>query len=383
MDHSKTDFQLEQIDSSVATAVGLPPELYTSDQVLQHEYNHLMSSTWIAIGLEADARNAGDVYPVEIANHSLILVRAKDQQLRVFHNVCRHRGTELVDKPCSNRNTLVCPYHAWSYGLDGTLRNTPHFNGINEHEHHTLFDDRKNLVEVRSGIWNHIVFVNLSGDAPPLEQHTRVIDQRWQSYDLKNTYRGGSDQFEIAANWKLVLENFLESYHLPMVHPELARYSPLADHLLVVDENVMGQVSLNYQPSDAGKSLPRFDNLPEENNTRGDYLLLFPNLMLSVTPDHYRITFINPINPQLTLQRWEYFFVGKQHTEDQDANARKTIVERVRSVTQEDVPILEKMQKGRHSKGFDGGQFSPFHETTVHHFQSMIAEALTRDSFIS
>ncbi len=365
------------VNRPIESAVGLPNSCYTDPAHFQMEQKRVLGRNWIGIALDTDVPQVGDVYPVNAAGQSLIVVRGHDQQIRVFHNVCRHRGTRLVDAPCQGQRSLVCPYHAWSYGLEGELLNTPHFSGFNQHSHANFEEGTQDLIEVRSGVWHHIVFVNLSGDAQSLQEYTSVLDERWQSFDLDDVYHGGSDVFEIRANWKLVLENFVESYHLPMVHRELSRYSPLEDHELIVQDNILGQLSLNYQPSDEGKGLPRFADLPQDKATTGEYLLLFPTLMLSVTPDHFRITFVTPITPQLTHQRWEFFFVGEKSQEQRYAAARAAVVERIHSVTSEDINILEKMQAGRASDGFDGGRFSPYHETTTHHFQKLVAKCIS------
>ncbi len=373
-DHMCLD--LSKVGEPIETAVGLPNCTYTDPAMLKFERRKVLGSGWLGVALATDVPNPGDVFPVNVAGQPLIVLRDREGGIRVFHNVCRHRGTQLVDAPSQGRRNLVCPYHAWCYDLTGRLVATPRFNGIEDHSHPTLKDGSQDLKSVRSEVWNHIVFVNLSNDAEPLTEFTRRLDERWAPFDLANVHHGGSMTFEIKANWKLVLENFLESYHLPKVHPELNRYSPLADHVLLVDEVFMGQLSLNYRPKDGAAGLPLFPNLPEDRATTGEYLLLFPNLMLSVTPDHFRITFVTPVTPELTLQRWEFFFVGRESTEERFAEARQTVVDRVGAVTREDIDVLEWMQAGRHSDGFDGGRFSPYHETTTHHFQKLVAQRM-------
>ena len=185
--------------------------------------------------------------------------------------------------------------------------------------------------------------------------------------------------FEFEANWKLVLENYLESYHLPAVHPVLDSFSPMKDHVLVVDDLFIGQLSLNYRPNDDGKGLPRFPNLPAEREAAGEYLLLFPNLMVSVTPDHYRVTIVTPQSATKTHQRWQFFYVGEESAEERFELARNGVMERITSYTLEDIDILEKLQAGRKSERYDGGRFSPFHETTTHRFQKLVAKSLNED----
>ena len=371
-----TDQEYRSVTAPIEVALGLPNRAYTDEAFLQDEFEKVLGRGWIGIAFEHDAARPGDLFPVMAAGQPLVVVRGRDARIRVFHNICRHRGTKLVDAPCSNRQRIVCPYHAWSYDLDGALRATPNFSGPNDHGHATLEEGTQDLIEVRSGLWNHVVMVNLSGDAPALKDWTAGLDTRWAPFDIDNMAPGDEMTFSFQANWKLVLENFLESYHLPAVHPVLNAYSPLEDHLLVVDELFMGQLSLNYTPSDDGNALPRFAKLPEERQAAGEYLLLFPTLMVSVTPDHYRVTIVTPVSATQTHQRWQFYFVGEDSREARFAGARSAVLERVTAYTEEDIAILERLQAGRRSSGYDGGRFSPFHETTTHRFQKLIAESI-------
>jgi len=371
-----TDQEYRSVTAPIEVALGLPNRAYSSEAFLEAEYERVLGRGWIGIAFEHDVAQPGDLFPVVAAGQPLVVVRGRDARVRVFHNVCRHRGAKLVDAPCSNRQRIVCPYHAWSYALDGALRATPNFSGPNDHTHDTLEEGTQDLIEVRSGLWNHVVMVNLSGSAVPLKDWTAGLDERWAPFDIENMTPGGEMTFSFQSNWKLVLENFLESYHLPAIHPVLNAYSPLEDHLLVVDELFMGQLSLNYKPSDGGNALPRFRDLPEERQAAGEYLLLFPTLMVSVTPDHYRVTIVTPVSPSETHQRWQFYFVGEESREERFAAARDAVLKRVAAYTEEDIAILERLQAGRRSSGYDGGRFSPFHETTTHRFQKLVAESL-------
>ncbi len=375
---SLTEKEFKSVTNSIEGALGLPNRAYTDDAFLQAEFERVLRKSWIGIAFEHDVAQPGDIYPVTAAGQPLIVVRGHDGQVRVFHNACRHRGTKLLEQPCTNRRKIICPYHAWTYGLDGSLIATPHFSGPQDHSHPTLEDGNRHLVEVRSGIWNHVILVNLSADAVPLREWTARLDARWAAIDVAATVPAEGMQFEFDANWKLVLENFLESYHLPAVHPTLNAFSPLEDHVLVVDDLFMGQLSLNYRPSDDGNALPRFAELPPDRQAAGEYLLLFPSLMVSLTPDHYRVTLVTPVTAGFTRQRWQFFFVGEESRDHRFDASRQAVLQRVAAYTKEDIAILEKLQAGRQSSGFDGGRFSPFHETTVHRFQGLIARSLAR-----
>ena len=371
-----TDDEFANVARPVETALGLPNRAYTDEAFLDAERERVLARGWIAVAFAHDVPAPGDLHPATAAGQPLVVVRDADGAVRVFHNVCRHRGTRLVDAPCRSRKRIVCPYHGWTYGLDGTLRATPNFSGPGDHSRPSLAEGTQDLVEVRSGVWNHVVMVNLSGEAASLREWTARLDRRWGEFDTTDLARGGSMTFDIRANWKLVVENFLESYHLPVVHPGLNAYSPLEDHELVVDEVFMGQLSLGYTPRDGGNALPRFAGLSDARATSGEYLLLFPSLMVSITPDHYRATVVTPVSAGRTHQRWEFFFVGPEGAAERFRAAREAVVDRVAAYTREDVAILERLQAGRRSNGYDGGRFSPFHEITTHRFQTLIARAL-------
>ena len=370
----------QAVTAPVDDALGLPNDCYTSAAFLQRENAELLAASWIGIAFDDDVAEPGDLFPVQAAGQPLVVLRDHERRIRVFHNVCRHRGTRLVDRPCSKKRQIVCPYHAWAYGLDGALTAAPNFRGPGVSERIPFARGTQDLVEVRSSVWNHVVMVNLSGDAVEREDWTQTLDQRWSCYDLENTSAGHEMTYDVAANWKLALENFLESYHLPVVHPRLNSYSPLGDHEVLVKHRVMGQISTNYQPDDAGRGLPCFPDLPPERQTRAEYFLLFPNLMLSVTPDHYRVTLNTAVSAESTHQRWRFYFVGEAGGDTTLDAARAGVAGRVHSYTLEDLAILQRLQEGRHSSAYDGGRFSPYHETTTHHFQKLVAEALVAHS---
>ncbi len=364
------------ITASVDEAIGLPNEAYTSDSFLRQEFAAVLGSGWIGIAFDDDVAAPGDLFPVQAAGQPLIVLRDRAHNIRIFHNVCRHRGTLLVDKPCSNKRQIVCPYHAWAYGLDGKLNATPNFRGPGIRERVAFAPGQQDLVEVRSAVWNHVIMVNLSGSAMPLDEWTETLDRRWSCYDLEHTLPGREVRYDIGANWKLTLENVLESYHLPVVHPGLNAYSPQDDHRVLVENRIMGQISLDYRPDDGGRGLSCFPDLPGDRQARAEYLLLFPSLMLSVTPDHYRVTLIIPESAEMTRQRWRFYFVGDDRLDPSLNAARDGVVERVDSYTREDIAILERLQAGRHSPAYDGGRFSPHHETTTHQFQKLVAQCL-------
>lgn len=370
---------MRPIAAEISTARGLPNAAYTAAEVLAAERRHVFASAWTCIGIADDVPARGDVAPVRCAGQPLLLLRDHDDQIRVFHNVCRHRGTRLVNSR-RNCSQIVCPYHSWTYALDGTLRRTPNFGGSGKHGQDGFDPSAHGMLPVRNALWNRLVFVNLDGRAPPLEEWMAPLARRWAHFDLSLIRHGAGVSYDINANWKLVTENFLESYHLPSVHAGLARYSPLADHNLILEgESFFGQQSTHYQPQDSAAGvLPCFPGLSDEQRRTAEYVCLFPNVWLSCVADHFRLTIIEPVAADRTEERWEFFFVGDRALSDKLAPARAALVERVCQVTDEDISILHELQAGRASIAFDGGRFSAHHERTVHRFQRMVSARIAR-----
>ena len=218
-------------------AVGLPNRCYTDEQFLSHEYEQLFKPGWVAVGVGSEIPDTGDAIPVLVAGVPLIIIRDSEHHISAFHNVCSHRGVKLLDKPCSRKRMLVCPYHAWSYGLDGRLIVTPNFGGEGEHKPDGFNQESYGLKPVQTSLWLDVIFVNLSGTAEPLGKFFEPLNKRWQDYDFSALCHGGIDDStiiqELQTNWKIVAENFLDTYHLPVVHSSsLQAYSPLDERYL-------------------------------------------------------------------------------------------------------------------------------------------------------
>jgi len=202
---------------------GLPPAAYTSEEFYQLECERLFAQTWVFVGFAHDLSQAGDLWPTLVAGSPIVLVRGKDATIRAFHNVCRHRGHLLVDGPCSGARNIVCPYHAWTYELHGGLLRTPNFAGAGRAQAPGFDNAENGLIEVRCAVWRDWVFVNLSGSAQELETHLADVSARLHGLDW-STLRAVAklDLGEIPCNWKFLIENFVEPYHVPVVHNKTA-----------------------------------------------------------------------------------------------------------------------------------------------------------------
>ena len=364
-------------------AAGLPNEAYTSESFLALERDRLFAATWTCIGHACTVPAPGDARPVNFLGQPMFMVRDRDGQVRVFHNVCSHRGNQLVREPCRFAARIRCPYHAWTYGLDGTLHGTPHVGGPGRHENEGFERRVHGLKAIRTARWLDMVFVNLSGDAPPFERHIGRLAERVYALATPAQYERmrpaathGSFHLDFNGNWKLVVENNLESYHLPFVHPELNARSRLEDHYHFYGGDLFaGQGSNLYRPS-AGNSAATFERFEGWPKRTSEYPTLFPNVFVGVHCDHVWSAVLFPLSPALTREYWQVYYVGETAKDPDHDQARETTLEGWRDIFLEDMGVVEGMQRGRGSPAFRGGVFSGVMDEPTHHFHKWVANRL-------
>ena len=223
---------------------------YVDQNMHVKEADAIFRQGWAAIGFGCDVPKPGCVYPVDMLGIPLLMVRTKKNEVHIFENVCRHRGMILVEEAGQLNGPITCPYHAWSYDLEGALKATPHVGGPNIHNDETVICENLSLNRVRSVMWRDVVFVNLSGLAPEFSDIARPLRERWAEFE-QPIYSGGAVVFtlEVDCNWKLAVENYCEAYHLPFIHPGLNSYSRLEDHYNILDDEIYaGQGSYVFKP---------------------------------------------------------------------------------------------------------------------------------------
>lgn len=376
--HWATDAMIARLARDPGQAIGLPGAAYTDSATFTVERGRVLARTWVCIGLEADVSGPGDLHPVTVADLELLLVRDRDGSVKAFHNVCVHRGARLVDGPQKARPLIVCPYHAWAYRLGGVLARTPHIGGLDVHVCAAFSTEGLGLAPVRVDTWAGLVFLNLDGRAPRLHEYLAPLTTHLAGYDFSLLRHGGGMAFDLRANWKLGVENFLERYHLPFVHPALNAYSSFDSTFVVLDPPLcVGSGSNSYTPPDvAGLPLPRFPGAAGQALSRAEYLSVFPNLLIGLHADHFYAFFMLPQNADQTAERFEFFFVGEGATAPAHVESRAALMERRRITNCEDIAIVERMQRGCASPGFCGARFSPFFETATLAFQRSWLAAL-------
>ena len=228
--------KIRVVGNPIETAHGLPNECYTSSDYLTIERERIFKDKWTVIGVGSSVPNVGDARPYNLLGIPLIILRDKEKKIRVFHNVCSHRGFKLLDEPCALKNVLRCPYHSWSYNFDGKLVATPHIGGLNVHETEKFDKSSSNLKEVKIKVWMDIIFVNINDNELEFDEYIKPLEERWSKFIskedqklLKHAKDHGYFSLDVKCNWKFAIENYCESYHLPWIHPELNKVSNISD----------------------------------------------------------------------------------------------------------------------------------------------------------
>lgn len=375
MSSSGTD--LSAVRRPITQANGLPNAHYTDPGVYEEEAQALLARNWAGLAVAADVPDPGDAVPLNFAGMPLLLVRDRNGTVRVFQNICRHRGMILVEEPRKIEGAIRCPYHSWCYSTDGRLVSTPHVGGPGHNTHDSIDRALLGLVEVRSHIWFGVVWINISGDAAQFEDVHADLLARWNEFE-KPLYHGGADStfhLNVDCNWKLAVENYCESYHLPWIHPGLNSYSRLEDHYHIEKPgSYSGQGTHVYRQlkGEYDATFPDFGDLKDKWDTAAEYIALYPNVLLGVHRDHTFAILLTPEGPGKTVETVHLFYA----TPDTDAELRNRNAAQWRDVFEEDVFVVEGMQRGRGAPGFDGGRFSPIMDGPTHMFHDWVASQI-------
>ena len=371
---SQTLTDLSSVRTTVDKANGLPNAHYIDPAVYAEERQALLFSQWAGLAVGADVPEPGDAVPLTFMGTPLLLLRDKDGEVRVFQNICRHRGMILVEEPRKIEGAIRCPYHSWCYSTKGDLVSTPHVGGPGQNTHASIKRSELGLNEVRSHIWRDVVWINLSGDAPAFETAMADIIARWAEFDLP-VYHGGPEskfQLKVQTNWKLAVENYCESYHLPWVHPGLNSYSKLEDHYHIEKPGQFsGQGTMVYRQltNEDGNKFPDFADVGAKWNEQAEYIAAYPNVLLGVHRDHAFAIILEPRGPEETVEHVHLYYAVPGS--DEGLRARNSQL--WKTVFEEDIFVVEGMQKGRHAAQFDGGRFSPVMDSPTHCFHDWVA----------
>ena len=372
---------LQAVMAPIESARGMPNSAYTTDASFTFERDFILGRHWTAIAF-ADQLEANSVQPLDFMGLPILICKDKAHQVRVFHNVCSHRGMKLVQDERKTNGLIVCPYHSWTYSIGGNLKATPNIGGVGVHSVDGFECADRGLKPIRCHVWMGILFINLDGNAEPFSQSAASFLDRANALmgtDAESVLKvAGADSrltMSVACNWKLAIENYLEAYHLPFIHPGLNSYSPLdAHHPTIFGDRCSGQITSTFDPGlDRENPFPLLPGWQREHLGTAEYPAIYPNLLLGLQSNHLFAMIVLPESPTSCREDLAIYYVGDAASSDQFADQRQVNMEAWNQVFSEDIEPCERMQVGRQSSGFSGGAFSPVLDICSHHFHQWIA----------
>jgi choline monooxygenase len=365
------------LNPELESAETLPSRFYTDPSVLQLEKRRIFHRAWQWVGtlnqpcgeVNGQKRTIADpesFFTFDLAGEPIVVVRDAAGILRAFSNVCRHRAGPIAEgSGC--RKVLNCGYHGWTYTLDGRLIGTPEIDGVEFFDRSTM-----GMVPLRCETWEHFIFVNFLNEGPSLSEYLGNIPALAREFSFRNLALAERRDYLVNCNWKVYVDNYLEGYHIPIVHPGLMKeidYPRYRCETFRYHSQQLGPVK-EVKPGDTQERL----YAPGVGLKEALYFWVFPNLMLNFYPDNVQANLIVPISQDKTLTIFEWFF----HDADSPA-ARERAAKAIafsEQVQREDMHICEAVQLGLQSVTYDRGRYSVKRENGVHHFHKLLAEFL-------
>jgi phenylpropionate dioxygenase-like ring-hydroxylating dioxygenase large terminal subunit len=354
-------------ETFAAGAKALAQQYFVSPEVFAEEQDRIFSKQWVLVGHQRQLAEAGDYFVAVVASESLIIVRDKGGELHGFYNVCRHRGTRLREDRNGHLSAIQCPYHAWTYALDGRLLGAPHMDDVPGFDKSDYPLHRVNLA-----VWEGFIFVNLAEAGSFTQRERRKPDGfvsledwfaplqgKFSHWNMSILQPAKRIEYDVSANWKLMFENYSECYHCPGVHPQLQKVSPYdsAENDLREGPFLGGFMKIN-----PGKSLTMSGNACAafvgkiENLQQVFYYSIFPNMLLSLHPEYVMVHQLWPQSPDRTLIVCDWLF-------HPDAFDRKDFrpddaIEFWDMTNKQDWHVCELSQQGISSRAYEPGPYS-------------------------
>jgi choline monooxygenase len=337
----------------------LPASWYSDPEVYAHERTAVFGAAWLCVARAAQLSRPGHYVATTIAGWPILVVVADDGQLRAFHNVCRHRAGPLAWDGDGHAASLVCRYHGWVYDLGGRLKRARDFGGSRgaggSGGAGGSCGPGVRLTEVRVEAWRGLVFVNLSSTGPSLLTDFGDFAGECAGFPIEDFVFSHEVVHDLPVNWKTYADNYLEGYHIPLVHPALAR-----------------EIDAHRYRVDVGDRWCRHSAPARDGSmVAGRWLWRWPNLALNLYPDGMNVERFLPVGPRRTQVVYQYFFrEGADHASMEDSTRLSA------ELMDEDRAICEAVQRNLESGAYDCGELSPKHEQGVAAFQQLVRQAL-------
>lgn len=327
----------------------LPPAFFTSAAFHALEREQVFRRDWICLGHESEIPEAGDFFTAELAGEPLIVCRDAEGELRVLSNVCRHRSN-IVVQGTGRKRRFVCPYHAWSYGLDGRLLTAPHMDKVPGFEPATC-----RLPTFASELWRGFIFVDLDGEAEPLGPRLETLDALIANYHPERRRTLVTEQETWKTNWKCLVENFMEAYHLSPMHPKtLHPMMPTTLCEKVEAGEGCTAYRANYRPGTPQRT-PFPEELTEHERRSSLLFAVFPSFVVAIGPSTLLYLCLFAEDPEAVRIRWGIL----AHPEPEGEATARAYVDLVKAFNAEDQATLETLQKGLKSRRIERSLLAP------------------------
>jgi choline monooxygenase len=349
--------------AALPDASTIPAPWYVDARIAELEAQTVFSKTWQMVGRAEQVEKAGQFVTASIAGEPVVVVRGNDGVLRGFYNVCRHHAAAVVTEPCGQASILHCPYHGWNYGLDGSLKGMPEFDGVKNFER-----QQNGLVPVKAETWEKFVFVNLDAQAVPLNNFLGGLVNRVAPLGVNKLYYFDSRTYDIHCNWKVFVDNYLDGgYHVPHLHKGL---SSVLDYKEYTIENE-DRYCLQSSPMVAGK-----EDAATSSTRQGDrawYFWQYPNLMINCYEGYMDTNLVLPLDVDHCRVIFDFYF-GDVSEVRREYNQQSVAVGA--RVQDEDLGICEAVQRGLKSRAYGAGRLSVRREAGEHLFHRLLAADL-------
>jgi choline monooxygenase len=349
----------------LSEASTIPAPWYVDPRIADLEGQTVFTHSWQVVGRAEQVEQAGQFVTATIAGEPIVVVRGADAQLRAFYNVCQHHAAKVVTEPCGSASILHCPYHGWNYGLDGSLKGMPEFDGVKNFERH-----ENGLVPVKADIWEAFVFVSLDLKAQPLQNFLGGLVKRCAPLGLAKLHYFDTRVYDIACNWKVFVDNYLDGgYHVPHLHKGL---NSVLDYKQYTIENE-DRYCLQSSPMVASD-----EDAATGSTRKGDrawYFWQYPNFMINCYEGYMDTNLVLPVDVDHCRVIFDFYFSDVSESR-RDHNAQSIAVgDRVQS---EDLGICEDVQRGLKSRAYGAGRLSVRREAGEHLFHRLLAADLKR-----
>lgn len=334
-------------DSASQSTPTLPARLYHDPAFYETERQAVFFNQWLLYGHEAMLDAPGKHVTRTIAGWPVFVIRDRNGDLKAYHNVCRHRASPLLDEGCGKADILRCRYHGWVYDTAGQLRRAPDFGG-DEKE----LCSRTALFPVAIKSWNGLVFVCMGEEPPAFDEALGDLPGLVETLDLSGFRFHSMASHHLACNWKTYVENYLEGYHIPTIHPELNKELDMATYRVEPGRRIARHVSASKVADGVNGGL---------------WVWLWPHAALNIYKNGMNLELVIPTGPETMQLSYAYFF---RDLESEPENRRT--IDTSFTITQEDIDICERVQKNLRAGIYDRGELSPKHEGGVAYFQEMI-----------